>query len=320
MERLRNPLRWGYSSLGLPLWDATPATRETLLDEVLGEFGFGVLELHLESGCDASRARIISPAASRNVASIAAMVNARGGSLVLGLGARDLLGPDPHEPSLTHPDPSARALRRRLVEEAIDLAAATGAEALVLLSGKLREREAGPKHAGLAWQRFELELERLLIRAEARQVILAPEAHSRHVFASVGDLIRLRERLPSAWLGFTADTAHQTVTEKRSLRDVYRELGNGATVVQLDNLACLPSSDDVPLQKLAIDACGVVDLRGAIDGLLAARYRGVASVEFLRRDRPDVDPIDYCRRSAAWLKQVCRSCVLAGTNAERIDA
>ena len=319
MDGLRNPLRWGYSSLGLPLWDATPAARNTLLDEVIGELGFGVLELHLESGCDKSAARIISPAASQNVESIAASVNARRGSLVLGLGARDLLGAEPHEPSLTHPDPSARALRRRLVEEAIDLAAAAGAEALVLLSGKAHERDTGPRHSRLAWQRFELEFERILAHAEARHVVLAPEAHSRHVFASLGDLARLRERLPSAWLGFTADVAHQTVTESRPLRELYRELGNSATIVQLDNLASLPSGDAAALQKIALDAPGAVDLRGAIDGLIGARYRGVASVEFLRRDRPDVDPVDYCRRSAAWLKQVCRSCVLSGTNAERID-
>jgi sugar phosphate isomerase/epimerase len=304
--------------LGLPLWDATPAARDTLLDEVFGELGFAVLELHLESGCDGSHARIISPATLQRVADIAASVAARRGTLVLGLGARDLMGPEPHEPSLTHPDPSARAQRRRLVEEAIDLAASTGAEALVLLSGRAHEGAPGLKHASPAWLRFEAELERLLRRAEARQVLLAPEAHSRHVFANLLDLHRLRERLPSACLGFTADAAHQTVTEPRPLRELYRELGNAATIVQLDNLACKPSSERDPLRKIALDARGAVDLPGVIAGLIAARYRGVASVEFLRRDHPDVDPLEYCRRSAAWLKRVCRSSVLSGVNAERI--
>jgi sugar phosphate isomerase/epimerase len=296
----------GYSSLGLPLWGAWEAERESVLDAVLGDYGYDLLELHIETTTH-SRAPgtpVLDDAALEMLRAIAAGVRKRRGRLVLGLGARFLLGPTKHEPSLIHRDPAARALRLRVLEEAVDVAADLDARALIFLSGTGLTTTSQPKWVGPEWARLESGIERLLVRAEARRVVLAPEAHSAHLFSTIADVLHLQHRFPSPYLGFTADTAHQTVTEGQPLRDLYRQVPARITHLQLDNVRSLPAKTGMSLEKKPLDLPGLVDVAGAISGLLERGYSGAISVEFLRHDYRDVDPLAYCERIARWLKKV----------------
>src|SRR5690349_23010918 len=88
----------GYSSLGLPLWCARDRERESLLEAVFGDYGYKLLELHIESTTysPAIGSRVLDDIACATLRSIAAGVSKRGGRLALGLGARYLLGPTKH--------------------------------------------------------------------------------------------------------------------------------------------------------------------------------------------------------------------------------
>jgi sugar phosphate isomerase/epimerase len=288
----------------LPLWDAGEAERAHVLDVVLGAAGYRSLELHIESAAESVRAGspILDTSVTRRLAAIAGAVTTRGGRLMLGLGTRHLLGPVKHEPSLICNDADGRALRLQLLEESIDRAGDLGIGILVFLSGPSRAALDPDKYQTRAWQHLEAGLERLLVRAEKKRVVLAPEAHSAHLFATIADVYRLRERFSSPSMGFTADTAHQTVTEKRPLQELYRELAPFVTHVQLDNLAARPSAG-ATLDKVPLDQPGAVDLEGAVAGLYAGGYTGTISVELLRFDHPQLDLLAYCRRMGEWMRR-----------------
>jgi sugar phosphate isomerase/epimerase len=302
------PLTIGYSSLGLPLWNASEREREAVLDLVFSDQGHSLLELHLESTSVYPRSEqahlappLLDAALRATLRAIASGVRERGGRLLLGLGGRHLLGPAKHEPSLIHADPGGQALRVQLIVESIELAAELGAIALVFLSGPSLLSSA-TKHASPEWARLEANLEPLLRRAEAAGVLLAPEAHSSHLLASMADVARLQRRFPSPFLGFTADTAHLTVTEERPIGDSLRSIAPRVTHVQLDNIAALPLRPGAPLQKVALDHPGAVDVPAALSGLIAGGYTRSVGIEFIRHDHPDVEPLAYCRRVTAWLR------------------
>ncbi len=293
----------GCSSLALPLFGPGARPAEAVLDAAFAAGPYDVLELHLSEALGPSVAgRVIPPAVVQQVEAIARGAMARGAKVLLGLGGRFLLGPTKHEPSLIHPDPEGRGLRRRLIEEAIDLSADLGMERLVFLSGPSPLAAAPDKHASAQWRWFEEGVEQLLARAEARRVVLSPEAHSLHLLADVADVRRLHERLPSPFLGFTADTVHQTLTEARPLDEVYRELSPRISHVQLDNTSTSREERGSPIRHTPVDGEGQVDLVGALAGLYEGGYRGTVSVEFLRVDFPEVDALDYCLRVGRWLR------------------
>lgn len=295
----------GCSSLGLPLMGPGALPPDEVLDAVFAQGGYELLELHLTEplASPGPGSRVLCRDVTCAVERIANGVRARGGAVLLGLGGRHLLGPCRHEPSLISPDSAGRERRRRLIEEGLALAADIGAGALIFLGGPSPLAADLRKHQAREWRWLEEGIEQLLGQAEARRVVLAPEAHSRHLFADVADLRRLKERFPSPFLGFTADTVHQSITEPRPLREVYRELGPWITHVQLDNTSTSPSERGGALRHVLLDSAeGRVDLAGAVAGLGEGGYAGALCLEFLRDDFPEVDPVAYCVRIGGWLR------------------
>ncbi|HEX8825868.1 MAG TPA: sugar phosphate isomerase/epimerase [Archangium sp.] len=293
----------GCSSLALPLFGPGARPAEEILDAAFAAGPYDVLELHLsESLGTPEGGRVIPRSIVQQIEAIARGAMGRGAKVLLGLGGRFLLGPTKHEPSLIHPDPEGRGLRRRLIEEAISLSADLGMERLVFLSGPSPLAAAADKHSSPEWHWLEEGMERLLVQAEARGVVLSPEAHSLHLLADVADVQRLHARFPSPFLGFTADTVHQTLTEARPLDVVYRELSPRISHVQLDNTSTPRAERGRPIRHTPVDGEGEVDLVGALAGLYEGGYRGTVSVEFLRVDFPDVDALAYCLRVGQWLR------------------
>jgi D-psicose/D-tagatose/L-ribulose 3-epimerase len=285
----------GYSSLGLPpAADAREWAAQ--LDVVLDQAGFDLVELHPPR---------LDPDARTLLARRARAVTARGAALVLGLGARHMLSPTKHEPSLICADETGRARRVALLAEAVPLAAELGSGQLIFLSGPSPELcRAGPrKYADPAWARLLAGLERLLELAAREQVVLALEAHSGHLVASVADINRLHDQLGSEWLGFTADTLHQTIVEPHPLAQVYLAAAPRISHVQLDNTDAAPDSRG-PVSHRLVDEPGRVDVDEVFAGLIAGRFAGCVSIEFLASDpyAAEVDALAYCRRIGPWLR------------------
>ncbi len=298
----------GFSSLGLPLFGKDAEPRERVLDALFADGLYDLLELHLSQRLVTdqgwSRQVLIPAELRRTFRDIASDVQRRGGRVIFGLGGRYLLDAEKHTPSLIDARPEARAARIRLLREAIELASEIGSRALIFLGGPSAEALASNKHQGDAWKAFEEAIGALLPHAEANNVVLAPEGHSKHIFATVRDLRRLRETFPSPHLGFTADVVHQSITEEQPLDRVLHEVATFATHVQLDNVTRESCRPGVPIVHTKLDESGAIDIPRALRSLRGGGYGGALSVEFLREDFPGVDALAYCRDIGAWLRSL----------------
>ena len=293
----------GFSSLGLPFFGADALPQGRILDALFGDRLYDLLELHISQRLDESVGAVIPAEVRRAFREIAEGAAERGGRVVLGVGGRFLLGPKKHEPSLIDPLPEGRAARLRLLRESIDLAADIGARVLVFLGGPSDEALLPGKHQGEAWKRFEDGIGSLVAHAEARDVVLAPEAHSKHIFATVNDVRRLKATFPSKSVGFTADVVHQSIAEDEPLDRVLQELAPLATHVQLDNVTRETCVRGAEIVHTLVHEPGAVDFPSALRALYErGGYRGPVSVEFLREDFAGIDALAYCRDVGAWLR------------------
>jgi sugar phosphate isomerase/epimerase len=295
----------GFSSLGLPIFGEDAKPVDTVLDALFEDGRYDLLELHLEAplpprvGRDAPLIGDDTRSAFRTIAKGASR---RSGRVGFGVGGRFVLGPTKHEPSLVCADVEGRALRIRLLREALDLASDLESPFLVFLGGPSPDALAPGKHSREAWKLFEDGIATLLPHAEARGVVLAPEAHSRHVFATADDARRLKSAFSSKMLGLTADVVHLAITETAPLATVLEGLAPIATHVQLDNLTTASCRPGAPIVHTLLHEPGAVDVGGALAALSRGGYRGAVSVEFLRADAPEVDALTYCREIGAWLR------------------
>jgi sugar phosphate isomerase/epimerase len=297
--------RLGFSSLGLPLFGGDARPVDTVLDALFDGGLYDLLELHLEAPLPSRSdpdASVIDAGTRKAFGAIAKGAARRGGRVGIGVGGRFVLGATKHEPSLVCDDAEGRALRLRLLREALDLASDLESPFLVFLGGPSPDALVPGKHAREAWKRFEEGIATLLPHAEARGVVLAPEAHSRHIFATADDARRLRSVHASKMVGFTADVVHLSITETSPLSTVLESLAPLATHVQLDNLTPASCGPGAAIVHTLLHEPGAVDIDGALAALSRGGYEGVVSVEFLRADAPDVDPLHYCREIGGWLR------------------
>lgn len=294
-----NRLQLGWSTLGLPRIGAGGLDVDRALDR-LWACGFEVLEIHLTERAE-TRAPRISAEQRVWVEALVRGVRARGGAALLGLGGRFLLSDDKHRPTLFDADDAGREARIALVAEALELAAANGLEAVIALSGPSDLTLEPTKRASPDWARWEGSVERLLTVAERERVVLAFEGHARHLFSGLSDFEALRARWASKYLGFTADTVHQTLIEARPLDAVYADAAGLVRHVQLDNLVTRPRADE-DIVHTPITAAGGVDNVAALRGLRAGGYAGAVAVEFLALDHPEMDPFTYCGEAGLWLE------------------
>ncbi len=291
--------RLGWSTLGLPpLRDDEDISRALA---VVTESGFNTLEVHLNETLALDGPQLINDPLRRRLTAIVHEMRRRGGTCLLGLGGRHLLSNEKHQPTLFAPDVGARALRLKLVSETIALAGELGVDAVIFLSGPSPRALAADKHGSDDWARFVESMAALARVAERAGVTLAPEAHSRHLFAGLADLAALRAALPSPALGLTGDTVHQTIVEGEPLDTLYARAAPALTHIQLDNLAAVPAAG-AAIAHAPITVAGAVDLAAAIRGLRAGGYSRAIGVEFLAVDHPKVDPLTYCREAGAWLR------------------
>jgi sugar phosphate isomerase/epimerase len=294
-------LRLGWSTLGLPPLGDDDAISRAL--EVVTESGFSTLEVHLNEPLALDGPRLIHEPLRRRLTTIVHEMRRRGGTCLLGLGGRHLLSSEKHQPTLFAPEADARALRLKLVSETIALAGELGVEAVIFLSGPSPRALAADKHGSDDWARFVESMSVLVRAAERAGVVLAPEAHSRHLFAGLADLAALRAALPSPAIGFTGDTVHQTLVEGEPLETLYARAAPELTHIQLDNLAAVPAAG-AAIAHAPITAAGAVDLAAAVRGLRAGGYSRAIGVEFLAVDHPKVEPLAYCREAGAWLRRL----------------
>ena len=290
----------GWSTLGLPpLRDDNDIARALA---VVTESGFNTLEVHINEPLRLDGPRLIDDALRRRLTAIVQEMRRNGGTCLLGLGGRHLLASEKHQPTLFAPVASARSLRLELVSETLALAGELGVAGVIFLSGPSARSLAADKHRSEDWARFVESMAVLVRAAERAGVVLAPEAHSRHLFAGFADLAALRAALPSPAIGFTADTVHQTIVEGEPLEQLYTRMAPALTHIQLDNLAAVPAAG-AAISHATITAAGAVDLAAAIRGLRAGGYTGAIGVEFLAVDHPKIDPLTYCREAGAWLRR-----------------
>ncbi len=210
-------LRLGWSTLGLPpLRDDNDIARAL---EIVTESGFSTLKVHINEPLALDGPRLLDDSLRRRLTAIVQEMRRRGGSCLLGLGGRHLLSSEKHQPTLFAPEASERKLRLKLVSETVELAGELGVDAVIFLSGPSTQSLAAGKHGTDDWARFVESMAELVRAAERAGVILAPEAHSRHLFAGLADLAALRAALPSPAIGFTGDTVHQTLVEGEPLEE-----------------------------------------------------------------------------------------------------
>jgi sugar phosphate isomerase/epimerase len=295
----------GFSSLGLPLFGADARPVDTVLDTLFADGLYDLLELHLAEPLPplgGGGSLLIQREVRATFRAIADGAARRNGRVAFGVGGRFVLGPTKHEPSLIAPDADGRALRIRLLREALDVASELESPFLVFLGGPSRDALSPGKYDGEEWKRFEDGIAALLPHAEARGVVLAPEAHSRHVFANATDARRLRSAFGSKMLGLTADVVHLSITESAPLGAVLESLASFATHVQLDNLTVESRRPGADIVHVLLDESGAVDIPDALGALARAGYASAVSVEFLRADAPEVDALAYARRIGVWLR------------------
>lgn len=148
-----------------------------------------------------------APALDRRADALSLRLAELGLGVVIETGARYLLDPRrKHEPTLISPDAAGRARRLDFLTRALDIAAATGAEAVSLWSG-VRAPNLDP---ALARRWLADGLAELVARAQARQVVVALEPEPGHLIETGDDYAALADVVPG--LTMALDVGHLLVT------------------------------------------------------------------------------------------------------------
>lgn len=151
--------------------------------------------------------------------------------IVIETGARFLLDPRAkHEPTLLTPDPEARRLRLDFLYRALEIAAATDAEAVSFWSGVPWPGDA----PGEAWRRLAEGAGLVAQRAAELDVTAAFEPEPGMLIETPDDYARLAAEVPG--LSLALDTGHCLVTADREPEAALREFAGILGTVAVEDM------------------------------------------------------------------------------------
>jgi len=191
-------VRFAYNSNGLKQHSVGDAVR------LLADRGYDAIELALQR-------EHLHPleASADQVRAARELLKASGLGVVCGAGVPNALGEERFEPSLFHPEPGGRALRRRYLWACMDVAAELRSEVLVTCSGRL---QPGVDPAE-AWAWLVEGIGEICRRAGELGLGLAVEPEPGHFVETLDDYRRLRADVDEHSLGLTVDVGHVYCTE-----------------------------------------------------------------------------------------------------------
>lgn len=179
--------------------------------------------------------------------------------IVIETGARFLLDPRAkHEPTLVSPKPEGRARRLGFLYRCVEVAAATGAEAVSFWAGV-----PGPGVDVAEARRWLVEgISRLVERAEERGVVVALEPEPGMLVETLDDYREVAPELPG--LKLALDTGHCLVTGEREPEAAVREFAEELGTVAVEDMRRgvhehLPFGEgdmDVPAVLAALEEIG----------------------------------------------------------------
>jgi len=255
-------LRYAYNTNG--------ASNHRLDDlvELLAEHGYDGVALTI----DHHHLDPFAPRLGARAEALGRRLRALGLGAVVETGARFLLDPRrKHEPTLVTPDPAGRALRLEFLRRAVDVAAATGAEAVSFWAG-IAHPGTGP---GDAWAWLAEGAAEVVAYAEAQGQVAALEPEPGMVVATVADWARLAAEVPGLTLAL--DTGHCLVDggdPAAALRERAAALGTVAVEDMRRGV-----HEHLPFGE------GDMDLPGVLGALLEIQFGGLVCAE-LSRESP----------------------------------
>lgn len=201
---------------------------------------------------------------------LAARLSELGLGLVIETGARFLLNPRAkHEPTLVTPDPAARALRREFLWRALEVGAATGAEAVSFWSGVPWTGD----DRGEAWRRLSEGVGYVAERAGELGVTAAFEPEPGMLVETIDDYRSLAWEVPGLTLAL--DTGHCLVTGEREPEAAVREFAGGLGTVSIEDMK-RGVHEHLPFGE------GDMDLTAVLGSLREIGFGGLVCVELSR--------------------------------------
>lgn len=162
---------------------------------------------------------------------LAARLSDLGLGIVIETGARFLLDPHrKHEPTLLTPDPESRSLRLDFLYRALEVGAATGAEAVSFWSGVPWPGD----DRGEAWRRLVEGVSLVARRAAELGVSAAFEPEPGMLVETPDDYARIAEEVPG--LSLALDTGHCLVTGEREPEEAVREFAASLGTVSVEDM------------------------------------------------------------------------------------
>jgi D-psicose/D-tagatose/L-ribulose 3-epimerase len=193
--------------------------------------------------------------------------------VVIETGARFLLDPRAkHEPTLLSPEREGRARRLDFLYRCVEVAAATGAEAVSFWAGVPRPG-VDPTEA----HRWLVEgVSRLAERAEERGVVVALEPEPGMLVETLDDYREVAPKVPG--LRLALDTGHCLVTGEREPEDAAREFAEELGTVAIEDMR-RGVHEHLPFGE------GDMDAPAVLAALEEIGFRGLVCVE-LSRESP----------------------------------
>lgn len=201
---------------------------------------------------------------------LATLLAELGLGVVIETGARFLLDPRAkHEPTLLTPDPAARELRLDFLYRALEVGAATGAEAVSFWSGVPWTGDGREE----AWRRLVEGVGLVAERASALGVTAAFEPEPGMLIETLDDYQALIRDEPGLTLAL--DTGHCLVTGEREPEAAVREFAGSLGTVSVEDMA-RGIHEHRPFGE------GEMDLPAVLGSLEEAGFGGLVCVELSR--------------------------------------
>lgn len=184
----------------------------------------------------------------------------------LATGADDLLGTEPFEPSLIHPDPDGRRARIDLITRSIRIARRLGVPVINFASGR-RKPEVAPDQAA-RWLRDGV---RRLLEEAAGEVVLAMEPEPGFFLQTNAQVAELHADLAADGFALCQDLGHCRVVEDDYLGSVERHLPI-TRHIQVEDIKGRVHRHEIP-------GDGDIDFPAFFAALRRGGYTGYLSVE-----------------------------------------
>ena len=272
------PLRYAYNTNG---------TANHRLDDALhliADAGYDGVALTL----DHHHLDPFAPDLAGRAAALATGLDRLGLGIVVETGARFLLDPRAkHEPTLVSPEPEGRARRLDFLVRAVEVAAATGAEAVSFWAGVPRPG-VGRREA---WRWLAEGVAALAEVADRRGGVLALEPEPGMVVHTVDGYATLARDVPS--LRLALDVGHCLVTGDREPADAVRETAGVLGTVAIEDMP-RGVHEHRPFGR------GDVDVPAVLGALGEAGFAGLVCLE-LSRDSHRAD------RMVPWAREYLRA-------------